>query len=133
QVLRQPAVAGAAVVPVLRTPHLLDPVVEVDAAQVVEVGLRQLNLRTGEAVAEAVRAGAARDGAVEGGAVHGAVEVREPLGPLPSAGANSTSSDRSSVIAWKRCSSPAGTKSTDPAATGRSSPPERNRPRPRST
>src|SRR5262249_20340853 len=53
--------------------------------------------------------------------------------PLPSAGANRTSSVRSSVIEWKRCATFAATYTTDPTCTGRSSAATCTTARPRTT
>ena len=51
----------------------------------------------------------------------------------PLAGEKNTAMESSSVMSWNRCSARAGTYTTEPASTARSSPATEIRPRPRST
>ena len=54
----------------------------------------------------------------------GPTHTKASVATQPSAGAKATSRESRSSIEWKRCSSCAGTNSTSPGATSRSSPPE---------
>src|SRR5579859_4904108 len=84
----QIAVSFPAIIPDLRSADLLEPVVEVDAGQIVKVFRADLDLRLGDAIDETKRRGPASDSAIVGGPIHGAIEVGESLGPLADHGPN---------------------------------------------